>query len=96
MREVILAAFFFLLNSCAAAPQLLQWPKVMSQEGTYDTSAMSLNYSPGALLRRDCSGYLRLRSHSSTQDGDLSWAAEVVPSATASQGTSGGKLFLWR
>ena len=62
----------------------------MSQEGTYDTSAMS------ALLRRDCSGYPQLRSHSSTRDGDLSWAAEVIPSATASQGTSGGKLFLWR
>ena len=32
---------------------------------------------------------------SSIQDGDSSWATEVVPSATASQGTSGVELFLW-
>lgn len=32
---------------------------------------------------------------SSIQDGDSSWATEVVPSTTASQGTSGVELFLW-
>ena len=93
-----LGCISFLQDSCAAEPQLLRWLKVMSLEGTDDTSARSL--TPQEPLSeetvRAIADCVVQQLRSSTQDGDSSRAVELVPSATAPQGTSGGELSLWR
>ena len=68
----------------------------MAHEGTDDTSATLptpqepfLNETIWAIS--DC---VVKQLCSSTQDGDTSRAVELVPSATVSQGTSGGELLV--
>ena len=70
----------------------------MSHDETNDTSAMSLTpqepFSEETVCAiADC---VVKQLRSSTQDGDSSRAVEVLPSATAPQGITGGELFLRR
>ena len=66
----------------------------MAHEGTDDTSATSPTPQESFLeeIIRAIADCVLKQLCSSTQDRDASRAVELVPSATVSQGTSGGEL----
>ena len=92
MREVSLVAFS--ARQVRSRTTAIAVTKVTAHEGTDDISATSPTpqepFSEETIRAiADC---VVKQLRSSTQDGDTSRAVEPVPSATVSQGTSGGEL----